>query len=51
LMEQKQSDDFLTEQQVPGDPEKLNLRGDCPKFEQRPPRPSFLQRVLVRLLS
>ena len=51
LMEQKQSDDFLTEQQVPGDPEKLNLRGDCAKFEPRPPRPSFLQRMLVRFLS
>jgi hypothetical protein len=51
LMESKQKDDYLAEQQVPGDPLKLNLRGDCEKFEARPPRGSFLQRLLAALLS
>jgi hypothetical protein len=41
----------VVEQQVPGDHEKLNLRGDCPKFEPRPPRKSLLQRVLTVMFS
>ena len=51
LMEQKQSDDYLCEQQIPGDHEKLNLRRDCAKFEARPRRGSLLQRLLATLLS
>lgn len=51
LMEQKQSDVFLEEQQVPGDHEKLNLRGDCEKFEARPAQASWLQRVLTVVFS
>jgi hypothetical protein len=43
---QKQSDGFLLEQQVPGDHEKINLRGDCPKYEALPPPASPLQRFL-----
>jgi hypothetical protein len=46
LMVQKQSDGFLLEQQVPGDHEKINLRGDCPKYEALPPPASPLQRFL-----
>ena len=51
LMDQKQSDDYLAEQQVAGDHEKLNLRGDCARFEPRPPRGSLLQRALALMLS
>ncbi len=51
LMEQKQSERFLFEQQVPGDHEKLNARGDCAKFEPRPRRRPLLQRMLLALLS
>jgi len=42
---------YLAEQRVPGDHEKLNLRGDCAKFEARLARGSLLQRVLASLLS
>jgi len=51
LMEQKQKDGFLAEQQIPGDHAKINLRGDCEKFEPRSPRGSFLQRLLTAMLS
>jgi hypothetical protein len=51
LMEQKQKDGYLAEQEVPGDAARLNLRGDCEKFAARPPRGSLLQRLLASLLS
>lgn len=51
LMVQKQADLFLIEQQVPGDHEQLNLRGDCPKHEPRPPRPTLLQRFFTSFFS
>lgn len=51
LMVQKQSDQFLAEQQVPGDHELINLRGDCPKYEARPPRPTLLQRFFTSFFS
>ena len=51
LMESKQKDDYLAEQQIPGDCSKLNLRGECEKFEPRPARGSLLQRLLAALLS
>lgn len=51
LMVQKQSDVFLREQQVPGDHEQLNLRGDCAKFEALPPRPTALQRFFTAFFS
>jgi hypothetical protein len=51
LMVQKQSDLFLREQQVPGDHEAINLRGDCPKYEARPPQPTLLQRAFSAFFS
>ncbi len=44
-MASKQSARFLDEQQIPGDHEKINLRGDCPDFEARPVRGSFWRRL------
>ena len=41
----RQKDAFLDEQQVPGNHEKINLRGDCPDFEARPREVSFWQRL------
>ncbi len=49
LMDQKQSDGFLKEQEIPGDHVKLNLDGDCPKFEAKPERRSWMARVLQTL--
>jgi hypothetical protein len=46
-MSGKQKDAFLDEQQVPGDHERINARGDCAQFEARSARPS----LLVRLFS
>ncbi len=51
LMVQKQSDGFLKEQEVPGDHEKINLRGDCAKYEALPPEPSLLQRFFTSFFS
>lgn len=51
LMVQKQSDGFLKEQQVPGDHEKINVRGDCAKYEALPPEPSLLQRFFNAFFS
>ena len=47
FMQQRQKDAFLDEQQIPGDHEKINLRGDCAKFEARADKRSFLQRMLA----
>jgi hypothetical protein len=47
FMEQRQKDAFLDEQQIPGDHEKINLRGDCAKFEAKAPKRSFLKRMLA----
>ena len=49
LLEQSQTDRFLKEQVVPGDHEKINLRGDCAKFQARPARPSLVRRMLAAL--
>jgi len=43
----KQKDAYLDEQQLPGDHEKINLRGDCPDFEARPAKPSILRRLFA----
>ena len=51
LMVQKQSDLFLREQQVPGDHEQINLRGDCANYEALPPEPTLLQRFFTALFS
>jgi hypothetical protein len=47
FMQQTQKDAFLKEQEIPGDPETLNLRGDCAKFDARAPRLSILKRMLA----
>jgi hypothetical protein len=49
LMEQKQNDAFLKEQEVPGNHEKINLRGDCAKFEALAKRPSLVRRIASAL--
>lgn len=46
FMQQKQKDGFLKEQELPGDHRKINLRGDCAKFDQREKRRTFWQRLL-----
>jgi hypothetical protein len=51
LMEQKQADPVLAAQEVPGDHEKLNLRGDCPKFTAKPRSGSMLSRWIAVLRS
>jgi len=35
----------LDEQQLPGDHEKINLRGDCPDHQARPKKASLWQRL------
>jgi hypothetical protein len=47
FMQQTQKDAFLKEQEIPGDPEQLNLRGDCAKFDARAPKLSILKRMLA----
>ncbi|MBM3976221.1 MAG: hypothetical protein FJ299_04440 [Planctomycetes bacterium] len=41
----KQKDPVLDEQQVPGDHAALNRRGDCARYEAKPPRASLWQRL------
>lgn len=48
-MVQKQDDGFLKEQEIPGNHVKLNLDGDCSKFELRPARPSWVARLMQTL--
>lgn len=45
-MEQRQDDEFLREQEIPGDPRKVNADGNCPTFEALPPRLSLLGRLV-----
>jgi hypothetical protein len=47
FMQQKQKDAFLKEQEIPGNHEVINLRGDCAKFEQRAPKRSFWKRMMA----
>ena len=49
LMEQKQSDPVHQAQEIPGNHEKLNVRGDCAKFSARPRRGSLLSRMITAL--
>ena len=44
-MPMKQKDRFLDEQQIPGNHEKINLRGDCPDFEALQAKPSWWERI------
>jgi len=44
-MVSKQKQACLDEQQLPGDHVKINLRGDCPDFQQRAQKPSLWQRL------
>lgn len=45
-MKVTQKENFLDQQQEPGDHRRLNLRSDCSTFEARPTKASFLQRIL-----
>ena len=45
-METSLSASFNDEQQQPGNHRKLNLRGDCALFEERPAAPGWLERFL-----
>jgi hypothetical protein len=47
LMVAKQKDMFLKQQELPGDHRKINLRGDCAKFEQRAKKRPFWRRLLA----
>ena len=44
-MPQRQDAAYLDEQQIPGDHETINIRGDCPDYEAREPQPSLFQRL------
>ena len=46
-MVSKQKQAFLDEQQLPGNHEKINLRGDCPDFQARARKPSLWRRLLA----
>ena len=46
-MPSKQKQAFLDEQQIPGNHEKINLRGDCPDFQARARKPSLWRRLLA----
>ncbi len=46
LMEQAQSDPALRAQEVPGNHVKLNLRGDCAKFDGGSRRGSLISRLI-----
>jgi hypothetical protein len=46
-MVSKQKQACLDEQQLPGNHEKINLRGDCPDFVARAPRLSLWRRMFA----
>ena len=46
-MTNRQKEACLDEQQIPGDHEKLNLRGDCSEFEAKPVKASLWKRLLA----
>jgi len=48
-MRTSQKEAFLKQQEQPGDHEKINLRGDCARYEARPRRGSLWRRILSRL--
>lgn len=48
FMQVKQKENFLKQQEVPGDHKKINMRGDCPKWEPRPRKPSLWQKLLAK---
>lgn len=50
-MEQKLSDPVHQAQEIPGDHEKLNVRGDCARFEGAPRKGSLISRMLTALRS
>ena len=45
LMQAKQKDAFLDEQQMPGDHERINRNGDCKDFAARKKPLAFFQRL------
>ena len=46
-MSVRQTDAYLDQQQIPGDHEKINLRGDCPDHVAKPEKPSLWKRLLA----
>jgi hypothetical protein len=48
-MKVKQKDAWLDQQQLPGDARKINLRGDCAQYEERPARLPFWKRIITSL--
>lgn len=42
----KQKLAYLDEQRKPGDHERINLRGNCEQFEQKPGKLTFWERIL-----
>ena len=46
FMVSKQKDAFLKQQEIPGDHRKINLRGDCAKFEPHAKKPSLWDRLV-----
>ena len=45
-MVSKQDAKYLDEQQTPGNHEKINVRGDCPDYRERPAKLSLWRRLL-----
>ena len=45
-MKVTQKEDFLDQQQQPGNHEQINLRGNCAQYEARAAKPSLWQRFL-----
>ncbi|MFN0242863.1 MAG: hypothetical protein ACKVWV_08240 [Planctomycetota bacterium] len=48
FMPVKQKENFLKQQELPGDHKKLNMRGDCAKWEPRPKKPSLWKQLLAK---
>lgn len=42
----KQSAPYLDEQQLPGDHDKINRKGDCPDYEAREAKAPWWRRIL-----
>jgi hypothetical protein len=50
-MPQKHDEAYLDQQQLPGDHEAINLRGDCPDFRARPSAQPWWRRLADGLLG
>jgi len=47
-MQQKQTDAYLKQQELPGDHKRINLRGDCAQYELKPKKRSLWQRLMAK---